>query len=53
MSKYRSEGRLEADDSFTHDDSKIIRELCESDKLTERERLAVRRLYRTYQYAVD
>ena len=53
MSAYREEKPLTEDDRFTFEDSQILKELRESDRLTEREKLAVQRLYRTYQYMVD
>ena len=53
MSAYREEKPLTEDDTFTFEDSQILKELRESDRLTEREKLAVQRLYRTYQYMVD
>ena len=53
MSAYREEKPLTEDDIFTFEDSQILKELRESDRLTEREKLAVQRLYRTYQYMVD
>lgn len=53
MSVYREEHTLTKDDKFTFEDSQILNKLRESDRLTEREKLAVQRLYRTYQYMVD
>lgn len=53
MSVYREEKPLTEDDKFTFKDSQILRELRESDRLTEREKLALQRLYRTYQFMVD
>ena len=53
MSAYREEKPLTEDDRFTFEDSQILKELRESDRLTGREKLAVQRLYRTYQYMVD
>lgn len=53
MSAYREEKPLTEDDRVTFEDSQILKELRESDRLTEREKLAVQRLYRTYQYMVD
>jgi hypothetical protein len=50
VSAYREEKPLTEDDRFTFEDSQILKELRESDRLTEREKLAVQRLYRTYQY---
>lgn len=44
---------IDKDDRFTFEDSQILNKLRESDRLTEREKLAVQRLYRTYQYMVD
>ena len=52
MSAYREEKPLTEDDRFTFEDSQILKELRESGRLTEREKLAVQRLYRTYQYMV-
>lgn len=53
MSKYRKNTSLLEDDKFSFEDSQIVQKLRESDRLTERERLAIQRLYRTYQYMVD
>ena len=53
MSVYREEKALTDNDRFTFEDSEILRKLRESDKLTEREKLAVQRLYRTYQHMTD
>ena len=53
MSVYREDKPLTEDDRFTFEDSRILGELRESDRLTEREKLAIQRLYRTYQYMVD
>lgn len=53
MSKYRDEYELDKDDEFQFEDSQIIDELRKSDKLTDREKLALQRLYRTYQYALN
>lgn len=53
MSKYREDVLLLEDDKFGFEDSQILQKLRESDRLTEREKLAVQRLYRTYQYMVD
>ena len=53
MSKFRETKSQEEADRFTFEDSQIIKKLRESDKLTEREKLAVQRLYRTYQYMTD
>lgn len=53
VSKYREYKPLPDEDKFTFEDSEVIRRLLESKKLTEREKLAVQRLYRTYQYMVD
>lgn len=53
MSAYREEKPLTEDDRSTFEDSQILKELRESDRLTEREKPAVQRLYRTYQYMVD
>ena len=53
VSVYREEKPLAGDDRFTFEDSQILKKLRESDRLTEREKLAVQRLYRTYQYMVD
>lgn len=53
MSEYREYESLLDEDKFTFKDSKVIRRLLESKKLTERQKLAVQRLYRTYQYMVD
>lgn len=36
-------------DEFTFEDTRVIRSLLSDPKLTETERLALRRLYRTYQ----
>lgn len=36
-------------DEFTFEDTRVIRSLLSNPKLTETERLALRRLYRTYQ----
>lgn len=44
---------LEKDDRFTIEDERVIKALRESKKLTEREKLAIQRLYRTYQYMTD
>lgn len=52
MSKYRSKQDLN-NDRVSFDDLMLIEELCKSMKLTERERLAILRLYRTYQFMVD
>lgn len=53
LSRYREDKPLMDEDKFTFEDSQILESLRESDKLTEREKLAVQRLYRTYQYMVD
>lgn len=53
MSVYREGHTLTENDKFTFEDSQILNKLRESDRLTEREKLAVQRLYRTYQYMVD
>ena len=53
MSVYREEKPLDEEDKFTFTDSQIIQELRQSDRLTEREKLAIQRLYRTYQYGMD
>lgn len=53
MSIYREETELEENDKFRFEDAQIIEQLSQSDKLTEREKLALQRLYRTYQYMVD
>ena len=53
MSRYRESKPLENEDRFLFDDSMIIRELLESDKLTQRENLALQRLYRTWQHVTD
>lgn len=53
LSVYREDKPLMNEDKFTFEDSQILKSLRESDKLTEREKLAVQRLYRTYQYMVD
>lgn len=53
MSEYREEKPLMDDDRFTFEDSMVLKELRKSNKLTEREKLALQRLYRTYQYMVD
>ena len=47
MSVYREEKPLTKDDRFTFEDSQILNKLRESDRLTEREKLAVQRLYRS------
>lgn len=53
LSRYREEKPLENEDKFLFEDSEIIQELRKSDRLTEREKLALQRLYRTYQHMVD
>lgn len=53
MSVYREYKPLEEEDRFTFEDSEVLDALRQSDKLTERERLAIQRLYRTYQYMID
>lgn len=53
MSIYREEKPLKEENKVTFEDSQIVRILLESDKLTEKEKLAVRRLYRTYNYMVS
>ena len=53
MSVYREEKPLDTNDKFTFEDSQVLQKLRESKRLTEREKLAVQRLYRTYQYVVD
>lgn len=53
MSVYREYKPLEDEDRFTFEDSVVLDKLRESDKLTEREKLAIQRLYRTYQYMID
>lgn len=53
MSRFRETKRQDETDRFTFEDSQIIKKLRESDKLTEREKLALQRLYRTYQYISD
>lgn len=50
MSKYRNDTLFDDKDRFTIEDSHIIKELRKSDKLTDREKLALQRLYRTYDY---
>ena len=49
MSEYREEPKLLDDDKYTFEDCQIVKKLRESDKLTERERLAINRLYLTYE----
>lgn len=53
MSAYREEKPLTEDDRFTFEDSQILKELRESDPIDSKGKLAVQRLYRTYQYMVD
>lgn len=53
MSVYREDKPLENEDRFTFEDSVILKKLRESDKLTDREKLAIQRIYRTYQYMID
>ena len=53
MSVYREYQPLKDEDRFTFEDSLVLDKLRESDKLTEREKLAIQRLYRTYQYMID
>lgn len=51
----RSQGRCAfgKEDKFTFEDEQVIKALRESGKLTEKEKLAIQRLYRTYQYMTD
>lgn len=53
MSQYREEVPLSKEEQFNFEDSQILKKLRESDRLSEREKLAVQRLYRTYQYMID
>lgn len=53
MSVYREEKPLTEEDRFIFEDSIVLEELRKSDRLTEREKLAIQRLYRTYQYMLD
>ena len=53
MSRYREDKPLENEDRFTFEDSEVLDKLRQSDKLTQREKLAIQRLYRTYQYMTD
>lgn len=53
MSVFREDKSLSSDDQFTVVDSHIVRKLLETKKLTERQKLAVRRLLRTYWNSVD
>ena len=55
MSVFREQKPIDEKDNFTVEDSYIVRDLLESGKLTkrkltEREQLAVQRLYRTWDY---
>lgn len=53
MSIYREEKPITEDDKFTFEDSQILDKLRESNRITEREKIAIQRLYRTYQYMID
>lgn len=48
VSKFREYQQISEDDRFTFEDCQIIKELCNSEKLTEREKMAIKRLYITY-----
>lgn len=53
MSVYREYTPLDEEDRVTVKDEQIIKKLLKTKKLTERQRLAIQRLLRTYNHIMD
>lgn len=53
MSVYREDKPLDDEDRFTYEDARIIKKLLAAKKLTERQKLALRRLFRNYNHMID
>lgn len=53
MSQFREYEPLPEEDKVTFKDLQIIKKLMNAKKLTETQKMALQRLYRTYMYMID